>query len=127
MSSKVKIVHAKKECNHAVAVGSLRVIIQKNHDGWFAQGVEIDFAACGETLDDAQTRFEKGLVATVHRHLERFDSVERLLKFAPNEVVEKLSKGNEYSFDMITIHDLSDTLRLPFQKIAYLEPLPQAV
>ncbi|MEW8000826.1 MAG: hypothetical protein AB2795_19975 [Candidatus Thiodiazotropha endolucinida] len=127
MSSNVKVLHAKKECNHAVAVGSLRVIIQKIQDGWFAQGVEIDFAACGETLDDAQIRFEKGLAATVHRHLERFDSVERLLKFAPNDVVEKLSKGDEYSFDMITIHDLSDTLGLPFQKIAYLEPLPHAV
>lgn len=107
--------------NHAVGVGSLRVIVQQDADGWFAQGVEIDFAACGESLTDVQNRFEKGLAATVHRHLQRFSSIEKLLKFAPSSVVNQLSDADEFEFNMISLHDLSGSLHLPFKKIAYLE------
>ena len=51
--------HLQKESQHLVTIGALRVLITEEVDGlWSAQGIEIDFAACGVSLEDVQRRFE---------------------------------------------------------------------
>lgn len=63
---------------------------------WFAQGVDIDYAATGRTLDEVQRNFEEGLAATVGLHLRRFGTINRLLKTAPTEVWQALSEARAY-------------------------------
>lgn len=109
---------------HVVEIGNLRVLMTEKAGEWFAQGIEIDYAASGWSLEEAQRHFERGLSATVELHLRQFDSIERLLKFAPERVWSQLKAPQAFDFSMVTLHDLS-TLgsgmqRLPFDRIAYL-------
>jgi hypothetical protein len=78
---------------NVVGVGNLRVLL-RNADGyWFAQGLEIDYAAQGETIEDVQQRFEHGLECTIREHLKVFGTIERLLVPAPGEVWRELVDG----------------------------------
>jgi hypothetical protein len=117
-------VHGHNEDRHVVEIGNLRVLVTEQNGEWFAQGVEIDYAASGWSLEEAQLRFERGLSATVDLHLRQFDSIERLLKFAPESVWCQLKAPQTFDFSLMTIHDLSglgnSMRRLPFDRIAYL-------
>ncbi|MBK1716891.1 hypothetical protein [Thiocystis violacea] len=117
-------VHGYDEDRHVVEIGNLRVLVTEQAGEWFAQGIEIDYAASGWSLEEAQRHFERGLSATVDLHLRQFDSIERLLKFAPESVWSQLKAPQAFDFSLMTVHDLS-TLgsgmqRLPFDRIAYL-------
>lgn len=71
---------------HKVLLDSLRVLLVQDDGGWTAQGLEVDYAASGRTLEEAKDHFAKGLTATIVLYLQRFDSVEKLLRVAPDEV-----------------------------------------
>lgn len=78
------------EGGHVVAFGNLRVLIFEQDGEWLAQGIEIDYAASGATLEDTQRYFELGLARTVHLHLQRHTTIDRLLRFAPETVWKPL-------------------------------------
>lgn len=109
---------------HVVHLGRLRVLICEEDGEWFAQGVELDYAASGGSLDEVQRRFQKGLAATVHLHLSRFQSIERLLKYPPKDVWQRLKPSAAYALDMLTVHDMAEDTgelrELPFDQIVYL-------
>lgn len=122
----VKALHLRTDDDHhAVAIGTIRVLVCERAGEWFAQGVEIDYAASGTSLEDVQGRFERGLAATVHQHLKQFEAIDRLMKYAPRSAWQKLSPKEEYNFAMLTVHHLADLderlLALPFTRIAYLQ------
>ena len=75
-------------------------------------------------MAQVQRRFEKGLAATVRLHLSRFQSIERLLKFAPPEIWQRLKAHETYHFNQLTIVDLSapgsPLGALPFGHLIYL-------
>jgi hypothetical protein len=112
-----------------VGIGNLRVVIIKDDDLWFAQGLEIDYAAQGQTIEDVKKHFEGGLAATVHEHLRVFGDIGKLLKVAPAEVWNEFLMGTfveskHYSFDQVTVHKLKRELQssLPFiEGIQYIE------
>lgn len=110
---------------HLVEIGNLHVLISETDGEWFAQGVEIDYAASGNTMNEAQRRFERGLSATVDLHLRQFDSIDRLLKFAPEVVWRSLKSPQSFDFSMLEIHDLSSLgcgmQRLPYERITYAQ------
>lgn len=114
--------HIQNEDAHAVAFGALRVLICKDGEAhWFAQGIDLDYAAGGTSLDDAKHRFEQGLHATVQAHLERFGTIERLLKTPPTDAWLPLLQGGQgFEFSSTTMHDLQDK-GLPFRQLAYIE------
>lgn len=70
------------------AFGQLRVLITREGGVWFAQGLEIDYAASGTSLEDVKDRFSRGFCMTVQAHLEQFGTIDKLLKFAPSEALE---------------------------------------
>jgi len=112
-----------------VGIGNLRVVIVQDDGSWFAQGLEIDYASQGETIEDAKKHFENGLTATVHEHLRIFGSIEKLLKVAPGEVWNDLLMGNfsksrHFQYYQVSVHKLSKGLQtsLPFEGIQYIEP-----
>lgn len=72
--------------HNIVGFGNIRVLLMPDGDGWFAQGLEIDYAAQGGSLSQAKREFEDGLEATIHAHLQKNGHINALLKIAPNEV-----------------------------------------
>jgi hypothetical protein len=83
-------IHAehKDGVHHLVGLGNIRVLLMHEGTGWFAQGLEIDYAAQGDSLVAAKREFEDGLAATVEAHLQKHGSIRELLKVAPNEFWE---------------------------------------
>lgn len=105
----------------AVVFGPLPLLLGEQRGGLFAQGIDIDYAASGGSLEEAQIYFEKGLIATAQLHLRKFGSLERLLKFAPTSVWEGLKTRDTCSIDIIAEHDLpAEAEAIPFEQVQYL-------
>ena len=75
-----------KEAMHA-SVKSLHVLLCQEDGAWSAQGVEIDYAASGANVDEAIKNFAEGLALTVAQHLVIHGNLNRVLGFAPKEVL----------------------------------------
>jgi hypothetical protein len=116
-------VHAehKDGIHHLVGLGNIRVLLVPDGDGWFAQGLEIDYAAQGDSLSSAKREFEDGLTATVHAHLKHNGHIQELLKTAPNEAWDLASdpsvKLKRYS--QVTQHHIIRE-KSNYEGIAYL-------
>jgi hypothetical protein len=74
-------------------VGKLTVLITNDDGSWFAQGLEIDYAAEAKSLEDLKPRFEDGIAATVREHLRVFGQLEGFLVPAPPEVWKRASRA----------------------------------
>jgi hypothetical protein len=117
-------VHAahKDGVHHLVGFGNIRVIIVPDGAAFFAQGLEIDYAAQGSTIDEVKKHFEIGLEATIQQHLKVYGNIKHLLQPAPpaiwQELVpEKTAVHNSYWH--ISEHEIEDSA-LPYQGINYL-------
>jgi hypothetical protein len=114
-----------------VGIGNLRVIIVQDDDVWFAQGLEIDYAAQGSSVSNVKKKFERGLCATIHENLKAYGNIEKMLRAAPPDVWQEMlytstRKVKEYS--QVSFHDLSQQLEidypdvdLPFEGINFVE------
>ena len=92
--------HLQNGDDHIFALGNIIVLITEADNGWFAQGVQVDYFACGESLEDVQRRFTQGLIATLEEHLVRFGTIENFLKWAPDEIRSKIQ--NKISSEQFT-------------------------
>ena len=141
------VVHAQAEggSNHIVGVKALHVMLVEDSSCWFAQGLEIDYAAVGLTLDEAKNNFANGLTATIHEHLLLHGGIDNLLKPAKQsaweEYYEMPTEGISSKLDMLSAHQVLENLPqealadrkesvFPFDIIKYLktpgmEPVPQ--
>jgi hypothetical protein len=124
---------------HVVSIGELRVmIVCDGPSEWYAQGMEIDYIAQGDTKDMVKEAFETGLAATISAHLEQYGSIRHLLRIAPQEAwAEFYENASHCAFSQVTVHrdssDAEETVlvaktsecpqpsRLPFDRIAYYE------
>lgn len=117
--------------SHIVGIGNLRVVILKDGKKWFAQGLEIDYAAQGKNLKDVKDQFSTGLCATLHEHLRVFGHIGGVLKAAPPEVWKEMLYENAARLNFhsqISEHDFTHTNEklqtdFPFANIEYLQPL----
>ena len=124
-------VHAHVGDHHAVAV-SLRVLLVEDTSGWFAQGLDIDYAASGQSVDAVKKNFEDGFCATVHEHLVMHGNIERLLKPADQsawkEFYAESATGLEFSCIQLhnTAHDDcgGPASNLPFSTIQFMHKAP---
>lgn len=78
---------------HAAGVKALHVLLCQDDGGWFAQGLEIDYAACGADLDEAKANFSKGLISTTHEHLIMYGNLKKLLVLAPQDAWDEYYKA----------------------------------
>jgi hypothetical protein len=130
-----KAIHVQQDKVHLVGVEALRVLLVKDGDGWFAQGLEIDYAAAGSTVEEAKKNFETGLELTVHEHLRVHGTISRFLTVAPPDAWQEffaLKTSDaclKQSFTTVQIHQLDSAdeeicapQRLPFDRIAFIEP-----
>lgn len=111
---------------------NLQVILAPEAGMWIAQAIEIDYAAAGESLDDAKERFEDGLAGTISENLKRFGNLDSLLGPAPPKPWHELWKQNGKRLSSLSKTTLDDfaarsqlgdvTQFFPFDKIAYFTP-----
>jgi len=126
MAEAIHAVH-KGSNSHFVGVGNLRVMLVQDGELWFAQAMEIDYAAQGRTLQETQKNFEEGLRLTIHAHLREYQSIEKLLVPAPAETWTeflKMAAAQRFRYTQVSIHQLGEEfaeLKDLFGQIAYLE------
>src|SRR5688500_14145846 len=102
-----KVVHVQTGHEHAVSVGSLRVfVIEEKPNVWSALGLEIDYAASGESLEDVKARFADGLNRTIRLHLQKFGNVENLLRWAPPAEWKNLLDKRQFRLTMVDSYKL---------------------
>jgi len=110
----------------AVSIGPLRVVVIPDGNVWFAQGLEVDYAAQGVSLEDAKKNFQDGLNISVHENLKRFGTIGKLIRPAPPEVwVEMLygplsAKSKNFMFVQETVHIIPELNNL-FEKIEFIQ------
>lgn len=109
---------------HGVGIWKLHVLIVPDGRFWFAQGLEIDYSAQGDSIDDAKDKFTKGLAASIHHHLTIFGGIDNLLHVVPNDVWRDLWKAKakaKLTYDCVSIHEIlpDNAGLLPFEGIEY--------
>ena len=117
-------VHVNMENEHVVMFNDLRVLISGDNDkGWFARGIEIDYFACGESLEDVQRNFVIGFEATVKEHLKRYGNIERFLRWAPLEEIMDLLDSKKYVFANISkvYIEKDEDFFIPFDNLCFLK------
>ena len=85
-TDKMSTLHLKNGDTHVVGLNALRVLLVKDGNDWFAQGLEVDYFAGGSSVDEAKKNFEDGLAKTIHEHLRMHGNLEKLLQVAPQSV-----------------------------------------
>lgn len=87
--------------NTEAEVKALHVMLLPDGSGWFAQGLEIDYAASGKTLEQATNHFIEGLGMTLCENLVMYGHIKKVLMPASqeawNEYYESPPKGERYS------------------------------
>src|SRR3989442_5194712 len=89
---------------HVVCIENLRVVITQRDDCWFAQGLEIDYAAEGNDLDDVRRAFEYGLATTIATNLREFGSIEHMLRPAPEKAWRPVKAGAVRRYSQMSAH-----------------------
>lgn len=110
--------------HEAVAIWNLSVLIVPDGKFWFAQGLEINYGAQGDSEEDAKVNFQAGLLATICQHLRVHGNIERLLDFAPSSVLLEAAKNKSLikRFAQVSFHDIVDSNvqdAIPFNGIDY--------
>ena len=91
------------EDKHVVIVNDLHVLIPGDDEkGWFAQGVEIDYSACGETLDAVKRNFSIGFEHTIKEHIKKNGNIESFLRYTPHDEIYALLGSKDYDFSNIS-------------------------
>ncbi len=82
-------IHIQEGSAHFIK-GKLHVLIINDDGSWFAQGLEVDYSIEGMNLEDVQSRFEKGLTATIHEYLKRDGNITAFFEKPANKDYWKL-------------------------------------
>jgi hypothetical protein len=72
---------------------AIRVWLFRDGKHFIAQGIDVDYVACGQTRDDAERHFAEGFAATVEAHLEEFGNLDRFIKPAPPQVFSQFHRA----------------------------------
>src|SRR6476660_3872107 len=110
-----------KDGTNIVGIGNIRVFITPDENNGFAQALEIDYAAQGNSLEDVKKSFADGFCATIHEHLKIFGNIEKLLKPAPPEVwAEVFGSGSKLRlYSQLSFHKNLPSM-LPFSGVDFI-------
>ena len=101
--------------------GQLMVVLYQDGDSWLAQGVELDYLACGDGPDDVVRRFVSGLAGTLAENLRRFGSVDRVLGRAPTD--SWAGRGYCGYYLHVRLSDGLELLADVFSGVDYMSPV----
>ena len=120
MSDEATAIHGvSQEGDHLVGIGNLRVLIEKEGNFWFAQGLEIDYVAQGDTMEAVQKEFKDRLLGTIHENLKMHGTIEHMLRVAPQKIWNKVL-AHHYRFTQLSVHQIPSAPEFPFKEIGYL-------
>lgn len=125
-------VHLSDGQDHIVGLRHLKVLLSQEDSHWFAQGLEIDYAASGASEDDAKKRFEDGLSATIKAHLKLAGNIKGLLVVAPQSEWARYfqatsTKGARQLFSTVQICRMDKDLEgIPFDALAFLSSVAKS-
>lgn len=113
-----------KDGEAVVGIGNLRVVIIPDGEFWFAQGLEINYAAYGKSVEDVKQKFQDGICATIHQHLIRYGHIRNFLKASPPSVWDDLLFDGDASLNkhsQVSWHSWVEEpiASLPFSAIEY--------
>jgi len=119
-------IHLKDGNNHLVGIGNLKVVLVEEQGSWFAQGLEIDYAAEGQSIEGVKSSFEHGFCCTIHEHLRVYGKIDKFLKPAPTEVWKELvfdECADLNKFTQVSVHTINADVvtYLPFTGIQYIQ------
>jgi hypothetical protein len=122
-----KAMHLQHGKHEAIAIWNLSVLIVPDENSWFAQGLEVNYGAQGNTPEEAQENFQRGLLATIRQHLRVHGDITRILKFAPSQILHRAAENRDSikHFAYVTFQEIlagNDTKierALPFGGIDY--------
>lgn len=126
MKSPATAIHAHNEdgSEHLVGIGNLRVMLLNDEGAWFAQGLEIDYFAQGSSPEDAQRRFQSGLLETIDVHLRTYGNIDGVLHPAPAETWAEFLHAPSLRrlYSQVSFHiDEVDPSVLPFSGVEFYE------
>lgn len=104
-----------------VGIGNLRVMLFNDDGSWFAQGLEIDYFAQGNTVEEVQENFQEGLTATIDYHLREHGNIRGILQVAPREAWEDFLAHGELSkrYFHLSLHESRLPEILPFAGVDF--------
>lgn len=131
--------HVGNDHIQAAGVKALHVFLCPEDGQWTAQGIEIDYAASGASIEEAQKNFADGLVLTVNEHLVMHGNLDKVLETAPKDVLEQYIKtlpAELKKLDFVTAVQLfkkakvskpeQKALEFPFEGIQFAERIVTA-
>jgi hypothetical protein len=77
-----------------VMIDKLRVALTRDGNAWVAQGLEIDYAAEGTSVEDAKEQFQTGLMLTLRENIRVFGHIKGVLRVVPQDVWYALMAEN---------------------------------
>jgi len=81
------IVHAQTEDGtDIVKIDRLRVALMRDGNAWVAQGLEIDYAAEGDSIEEVKRQFQTGLMLTLRENVRVFGHIKNVLRAVPSDV-----------------------------------------
>lgn len=132
--------HLSNGDEHIVGLKALRVLLSKDGNSWFAQGLDIDYAAAGASIESVQENFEAGLCLTVHEHLKMYGHISKFLVVAPQEAWQEYYDAKpeciKQRFSTIQLHQAGceevtqgkvNHFDFPFNKVQFIEPFHEAI
>jgi hypothetical protein len=115
--------HVEAGEHHVAGILDLHVLIVPDENFWFAQGLEIDYGAQGDSAEDAKEKFQQGLAKTINLNLQMHGNIESLLQFAPSEILQEAARKQSsiQNFGQVSFHEVNTSKQdLLFSNIKYL-------
>lgn len=101
-------------------IKTLNVVVDEEKSNiWFAQGLELNYAAGGNSFEEVMIYFQEGLLATIHNHLKLYRSFNRLLK--PSCYASAWDLYYKSTILSSTIVRFNTLDSFPFKEINFLE------
>jgi len=119
--------HAKKGSSHAIVIANIKVLILNDDGSWFAQGLDIDYSAQGESLEAVKTLFESGLEKTLKEHIKTHGDIGGVLQVAPKECWDKYyQQPRQWVYTYGGVHVVGEPQQVDLQ-FQYLQPQEAAL
>jgi hypothetical protein len=124
--------HARRDTSdssiNVVGFGNLRVIIVEEDGMWFAQCLDINYAAQGSSLDEVKRNFERGLASTVDEHLRVHGHIRNLMsRPVSSRVRQQLMQmpTQAFGYSQVTLHRLPKEIQnaIRFEGIEFIRPV----
>jgi hypothetical protein len=113
LKKKAVAVHRTDGKTHQVNL-CVNVAVWNDDESWFAQSLEIDYAAEGTDLSDLKRRFTWGLVTTIGMHLSMYGNLDKLMVPAPAGAwLEFFKATRQFKYTQETLHGMAKKEGLP--------------